>query len=490
MGIYRELVDHNHQFRTSPVRPFVVNDFDKTSEDSRERLNSMIYTTHDGDVLSDNPTCRDGCTTGHANEQLICPTCGTRVESKALERIETTLFLRKPDGIEALINLNVWSMLERIFSTNTFSYIQWITNTAYNPHKRPIDRIRAIESRMVEQGMDKGYNNFVRNFTWWYETLAEIVCRDRKKREEARELWEVIQMYPRAIIFPDYLPFPNRMLIVLEETNSGGYMQLSNADAIDAIQSVCGIDLDTRPAQLGQKENRIAKFMVKMHAFQTCQNDEILKPKQGLCRKQVYGSRDLLSFRAVVESITQPHNYNECHIPWSIGVVLFRQYLYNKLGTRGYTPREAKVLLDEHTKQYHPLLDELFKEIIAEADGAMPFLLQRNPSLGRGSILMLGITKVKTNVNEPTISISILVVRSLNADFDGDELNGMLLPDKHIQDLMYVLKPHNNILSLGEPDKISGDFAVSKQVIAIIGRFVASKDQVDVTKLAAMNEFV
>lgn len=415
MGIYRELVDHNHQFRNSPVRPFVVNDFDNTSEDSRERLNNMIYTTHDGDVLSDNPSCQEGCTTGHANEQLICPHCNTKVESRALERIETTLFLRKPDGIEGLINLNVWSMLERVFSTNTFSYIQWITNTMYSPHKRPIDRIRALESRMAEHGMEKGYNNFVRNFTWWYEALAEVVCRDRKKREEARELWEVIQMYPRNVIFPDYLPFPNRMMIVLEETNSGGYAQLSNTDAVDAIQSVCGIDLPTRYIQLGAKENRIAKFMVKMHTFQTNQHDEILKPKQGLCRKQVYGSRDLLSFRAVVESITEPHRYNECHIPWSIGVVLFRQYLYNKLGTRGYTPREAKILLDEHTKQYHPLLDELFKEIIAEADGAVSFLLQRNPSLGRGSILFLGITKVKTNVNEPTISISILVVRSLNA---------------------------------------------------------------------------
>lgn len=419
MGIYRELVDHNQQFHASPVRPFVVNDFDNTSEDSRLQLNNMIYTTHDGDVLSDNSSCQQGCTKGHVNEQLICPHCGTKVESRALERIQTTLFLRKPDGIEALMNLNVWSMLERIFSTNTFSYIQWITNTAYNPHKRPIDRIRAIESRMAETGMEKGYNNFVRNFTWWYDTLAEIVCRDRKKRDEARELWDVIQLYPRNIIFPDYLPFPNRMMIVLEETNSGGFTQLSNTDAVDAIQSVCGIDLPERFIPLGMKENRIAKFMVKMHAFQTSQNDEILKPKQGLCRKQVYGSRDLLSFRAVVESITEPHRYNECHIPWSIGVVLFRQYLYNKLDKRGYTPREAKVLLDEHTKLYHPLIDELFKEIIAEAGGAMPFLLQRNPSLGRGSILFLGITKVKTNVTEPTISISILVVKSLNADFDG-----------------------------------------------------------------------
>lgn len=65
----------------------------------------------------------------------------------------------------------------------------------------------------------------------------------------------------------------------------------------------------------------------------------------------------------------------------------------------------------------------------------------------------------------------------------------MLLPDKRIQDLMYVLKPHNNIMSLGEPDRISGDFAVSKQSIAILGKFLSSDDRVDTARLAAMNEF-
>lgn len=41
------------------------------------------------------------------------------------------------------------------------------------------------------------------------------------------------------------------------------------------------------------------------------------------------------------------------------------------------------------------------------------------PSLERGSVQLTRITKVKTDPAIPTVSISILIVKGLNADFDG-----------------------------------------------------------------------
>ena len=41
------------------------------------------------------------------------------------------------------------------------------------------------------------------------------------------------------------------------------------------------------------------------------------------------------------------------------------------------------------------------------------------PSLMRGSAQLTWITKVKPDPDDPTVGISILIVKSLNADFDG-----------------------------------------------------------------------
>jgi hypothetical protein len=67
--------------------------------------------------------------------------------------------------------------------------------------------------------------------------------------------------------------------------------------------------------------------------------------------------------------------------------------------------------------EYHPLVDEILREIIKEARGLGPACsFQRNPSLSRLSAQLFFIAHIKTNVNDRTISFSGLKVRGPNAD--------------------------------------------------------------------------
>lgn len=132
------------------------------------------------------------------------------------------------------------------------------------------------------------------------------------------------------------------------------------------------------------------------------------------------GSRTNFSGRAVITSITRPHNYNEIELPWGMGLAMFREHLLNKLGKLGMTKRAAIALIYAHIEKFDQRLHDLLTEIIVEhKERKIPLLLNRNPSLLQGSILSLFIPTIKKSPRDRTIGLSILVCRSLGADFDG-----------------------------------------------------------------------
>lgn len=153
--------------------------------------------------------------------------------------------------------------------------------------------------------------------------------------------------------------------------------------------------------------------------------------------------------------------------------MVFKLHLTNKLLRRGMTPNEAMSFLYEHTLKYHPLLDELFKELLSESPyGGFPVLLNRNPSLKRGSIQMMRVTKIKTDPQINTISMSVLALKAPNADFDGDQLNGMLILDLETAKRLERLQPHHNVLDLQKPRALSRDIALPAPVLATISNWL------------------
>lgn len=62
-------------------------------------------------------------------------------------------------------------------------------------------------------------------------------------------------------------------------------------------------------------------------------------------------------------------------MPWNLCMAMFKLHLQNKLiQTKSFTPDEAVELVLKHQFQYHPLLDELMKQMIKE--NSLPFLKQ------------------------------------------------------------------------------------------------------------------
>ena len=412
MGIHMELQNFDELFyQYSSKSPIIVNTIQEISEDDKESFNKVIYTKYTSDLLRNLPSCECGEVVGEYNHGVVCPNCCTPVQSHIEQDLEPLVWIKAPIGVNALINPVVWTMLKERFERSRFEIIRWICDTSYNPQNI---RVPAIMEKIQGLQIERGYNNFVANFDAIMEALFSL-NELRPKKGEVDPLQLLIAQY-RNCIFSDYLPLPNKALLVIEENNLGTYADSIITGAIDAIRTLVGIDNEINTYSTRVKENRVVKTISKLAEYYDELAKTTLAKKEGIFRKHIVGTRSHFSFRAVISSLTDAHRYDELHIPWGIGISVFKIHLINKLIRRGYTPNSAVDFLNAHAARYHPLLDEMFNMLINESPyGRIPVIWQRNPSLERASAQAMWITKVKTDPDIPTVSMSILSVKGFNA---------------------------------------------------------------------------
>jgi len=373
MAVYQALVNFDEVFRQLNTHPIIVNDIMDSSEEERETLKNSIYTKYNSDLLSNLPSCDCGEIKGEFNIGVVCTNCNTPVKSVMEQDIEPILWMRSPKGVSKLINPIVWTMLTMRFTRTGFDVLLWICDTSYRSNCKIPNVLDEIQSK----GIQRGYNYFVENFDWIMETLFNIKSYKFKKGNRDY-LYELIHR-DRNCIFSDYIPLPNKALLVIEGTNVGTYADPVVVGAIDAIETIAGIDSSLFQHSVRVKENRTIKCLSKLAEFNDNYYKTSLAKKAGIFRKHVFGSRSHFSFRAVISSITEPHDYREIHIPWGIATSVLRIHILNKLLKRGYDVNKAIEFINVHAQKYAKELDDIFKELIAESPNSMiPVIIQRN----------------------------------------------------------------------------------------------------------------
>lgn len=492
MGIRLEPENFDVMFRSLSKEPRIVNDIVEASEKDKAALNRLIYTTYSGDLLSNLPSCDCGHLVGGYNTGVSCPECGTEVQLHVEREIEPIAWIRTPNGVgddegRGLINPIVWMMLRKRFTRSGFEVIRWLCDTDYSPKVNIPPAMKEVEAL----GLERGLSNFIRNFDDYMAKLLSL--RSFRVRSALGDPLEVLIRKYRDCIFSRWIPAPNRLLLVVEESNLGKFVDPVIPIAVNAIRIMAGIDASLKPLSTRTKENRTVKAIVLLADFYEKYYKEVMAKKEGVFRKHAFGSRNHWSFRAVISSITRAHSSKELHIPWSIGVSVFKIHLTSKLKRRGYGPNAAEALLARYAQEHSPLLDELFQELINECPYmGIPCTIVRHPSLGRGSIQQLFITRVKGMLNEPkevespTIGLPITIVRSMNADFDGDQISVILPMDVDTTEKLSLLQPHYNTFSMAAPRKISGNPAIPKPVVATIANALHAHHPVDPVKLGRM----
>ena len=373
MGVCLEMENFDALFASTKNIPIIVNDFSESTEESKNKLNSMMYTKYVGDLLSNVPMCDCGNVTGKHNVGVLCDNCNTVVFTPMDQELEPLIWIRAPHGVRALMNPLMWIMINKKFTRSGFELIKWFCDTTYKATVKTPPILEAVQAL----GFQRGYNNFVENFDAIMEALFNL--KGFRPRKGTEDPLQILLRQQRDCVFSQYLPVPNKSLLVIEETNTGTYADPIINDAIDAIRIMAGIDTELSAHSVRVKENRTVKSFNQLANYYDNFYRNIMAKKEGIFRKHIYGSRSNWSYRGVISSLTDRHDYDEIHIPWGIAVSVFSIHLANKLFRRGFTPNGVKALLNEHSQKYHPLLDELFNELIAESpDKGISAILQRN----------------------------------------------------------------------------------------------------------------
>lgn len=450
--------------------PIIINKWNVDSLEEKEKLNKLLYTRYEGDTLDVIPSCDGGHIKGEFNVGIRCPDCNTLVMPVTERPLESTLWINKPTGVNTLINPQIWSMLSRKLTYGGTNILQWLCDPSY----KITGQTPAVLERLQRYGFLRGLNNFHEHYDKIIQALFKINAFKGKARD--RQDLEEFLTENRDKVFCEYIPVPSRLGFITESTVTGTYADTTMTAALDAIRTICAIESSLMPLSQRVREIRTVKAIAQLAEYYHGKEGFYVKSlgsKHGWLRKHVFGSRLHFSFRAVISSLSDNHNYDEIHLPWSLSVQVFKVHLTNKLLKMGRTPNEINKFLFEHTLKYHPLLDELFQELIEESPyGGIPIILQRNPTLVRGSAQALRVTKVKTDVSINTISMSVLVLKAPNADFDGDALNGMIILDEVMYNELQRLAPHLGVLDLQRPRTLSKNIAIPAPVLATIGNWM------------------
>lgn len=477
--IHQKIISLEEQFYALRTPPVIANDLDITSEEGRENLNSMLYTRYCGDSLAIVPACDCGNIRGGYNAGVKCPECMTVCHSAADREIESLLWMRAPDNVKPFVNPTVWIILSQRMRVSGCNLLQWLTDTQYQYVGRESSEYR----KLIKAGVERGYNYFHDNFdyimsvyfcdgipmTEWLNMAASGQIARPKNIDTVQFLVE-----NRANIFTQYLPMPSKIGLVAESNDSGIYIDSATPLALDALHTIASINNSLTPLNLRRKETRVVKALNLLGDFYKEFVAKTLSGKPGMMRKHIYGNRLHFTARNVITSISGPHEYDELHVPWSTAVQLLDLHITNKLYKRGFTPNQATEFIRRATRQHHPLMREIFDELLAEAPlGGLPVVFQRNPSLARGSAQVLRITKIKDDLLDNTISLSILILVGFNADFDGDEMNLMLILDQAMYEGLKVLCPHENIFDVTKPRKLSSIAKIPTPVAATIDQWLS-----------------
>lgn len=416
-GVREEIKDLENIFHRLATPPIMVNDFDITMAEERAKLNELLFTKHEGETLSNMPRCACGVTRMRNKVGTIAPCCNTEVTVLTEKGIESLLWLQVPQDIPAFINPQVWRILSSAMTHSGFNLLEYLVNPYYKTNVKPIDRIRRLDDLQLPTGLA----NFYYHFDEIIEKLIKVNFLMTEARA-ARELVEFIEVY-RDRIFTRVLPFPSKLLFIEERTARSKIIDRQMTPAQEAINILCRLYAgkkiegdDFVEPELKIKEARCTKVVVMLDKFYRDFEINMIFRKPGIMRKLIGGCLPHGTGRGVINSLHDPHRYDQIITPWPMSVLLLSSHLKSKLLDRDFTPNEIISLIYENTLKEHVLLRSLFDELLDESpEGCIPSLFLRNPTLRRQSIQYLPIGGIKTDPTVNSISFSILAASGPNA---------------------------------------------------------------------------
>lgn len=418
MGIHVEMVDMEQVFENLNHKPIFANDYDVSDPDQHEALCNVFLMQYSSDHIEIDASCSCGEIRGSYNEGITCPNCNSEVTSTADQQVESNIWLRAPKGVNGLILPEAYVILQKKLTQSSFSYLNWLIDRSYVPDTYSTNdtAVRDRERMAAKFGEHRDLNYFIANFP----DILKFILNETaivKTLKERQDLFDFCQEN-QHLFFPRVLAIPSRLCFVVEKTNTGIYIDKNLNSGIGAVITIATASSPRFEDKPRMVMNRVVKALNMLGDFYRSYFSDVLSQKVGTFRKHIFGSRLHFTGRAVITSLSEPHHYQDLHIPYGLGVQLLKYHIINKLLRRGYSANECLEFVKTNTAKTCQLMRDIINELIAETPGGrgFPVALTRNPSLRRGSTQAFYVNVIKEDIGDNTISMSVIVLAEPNAD--------------------------------------------------------------------------
>lgn len=405
-------------------KPIIVNEHPLDKPEERQYFNGLLMTQYEGETISTVPSCICKKYTGGIYKHRICEDCGEKVLADIERPIKFAAWLATPKGIDALINPILFYQLHKRFQFNTFNLFEWVINPKYVVQGKKDPKLKAIEI----SGIPRGLNAFCRNP---HKVLDMLFRKPFLRSNVSVSAAQALKAYfihhiESGNFFCKHIPLQSKAMFITENTAYGKYASDLMLQGVEPAIILSNLDNSTLSKNQQLRESRTVKALLKLVSYHIDDFDKSWAHSEtGAVRNHIYSSRTDWTGRAVIGSIQDPFaELDELYLPWSMGLVLFEVHVTNKLLARGYSMKDATMMIESSISNnlslFKPLLERILDELIDECKTTpkygFPCTWLRNPSLTRGSSQCMRITKIKKDANDKIVEWHLLAYKAPNAD--------------------------------------------------------------------------
>jgi hypothetical protein len=477
MRIFK-LINHDQQFEDNLNKfgsdPVILDHLDFSEPNYTEKLQKLIFA--DGAGADFIAKCQCGLLEGNNKIGMRCEVCQTDVCPTHLldsNNLMCKNWLSCPQEIpNGWLTPRVYLILSHWLSYTTTGKVKM------NYLDDILDVTTPIPFELSDVVQGKGfvylYDHFDRLMEYFTQSHPVI---SKKADTKAIRFFLAVN---RDKIFCHTIPIMNGAInpIITSDTTGPNKRQYSSTTADFALKAAITLSKhrhSTRKTnRVFRAERNALKAFRDIIAYTEDATRKYISVKKAIPRTHIFGSRFHLSFRAVIVPIVGIHTYHELHVPWRLAVNTLRVHLIGMLCRSGLSPNDAITKVRRALQIVDPDIAALFKQMIADSPfPGIPCLWDRPPSIRDGSVTLKFWTKIDEDLSNSCVGVSPLDVALSNADFDGDALAGILVPETDMVMAMENLSPEHLIFNRNTAE-ISDEIAINKTTSMTWNAFLES----------------
>lgn len=411
------------------IRDTPFSDIDKSIRNMDGPRSPRYGTTYgDNNEFMDRYHCKCGRTIGAAFEGEECPFCHEKIEYTDVDimytgwlnfypyKIINPLFYQRMQSALSKKNLEAVISNENIINSNGII--------------RKKDDVMEVKKSMLM------YHNI--GLHEFYENFEEIMMYFRSKRKQKADLIDSL-IRDKDLVWTSKIPVYSTVLRPQGVTTESYYFSPIDKQ----VHPLTNITINLKKASPIEVPLYLYQAQMRVNELWAL-NFSLIDGKHGWTRGNVLGGEFNYSGRSVI--VLDPTlKIDEVDMPYKAFIEQYKGSIIKRIiRDKGWTITRATNYVASKF-MYDDYIYSIMCDIVREDQPKI--ILNRNPTITFGSILLMKIRKVKKDSDDVTLAIPSAILPGLNADFDGDVLNDLALTMEEFWELFDGFSPENMLIN-------------------------------------------